>query len=258
MSWERLATFGAVLGWLAGSVLRIRRRAVVTTMQRARVTGASEMYTRLGAGVFELLWLAGSRDWEEALAHVEIPPFDRPCVLAASHTANWELVAAAGTKGGRVAIVAKAIRMGAFHAFCNDLRRRAGLEVIAPEGALANAKRVLDRGGVVAMPIDQVPDRTGLAVSFLGAEAVCDRAPALLAYRANVPLVVLAARREGRRLVAEVLLTLRPEGGRAWIDEATRAATAALETFVRAHPTDWMWLHRRWRAPILARPTKRD
>jgi hypothetical protein len=36
----------------------------------------------------------------------------------------------------------------------------------------------------------------------------------------------------------------------AWAAQATREATAALDRFVRAHPASWLWLHRRWRAPL--------
>jgi hypothetical protein len=34
---------------------------------------------------------------------------------------------------------------------------------------------------------------------------------------------------------------------RAWIAEATASATRALEGFVRAHPSQWLWMHRRWK-----------
>ena len=261
-SWGALASFGAALGFLAGSILRIRRRAVVAAMRRAGVEEcASRMYAELGAGVFELLWLSGSRDWTEAVESFAIPTFGGPCVLAASHTSNWELAAAVIARRQPIAIVAKAISSGSFHAFCMELRSRAGLEVIAPEGALANAKRMLDRGGVVAMPIDQVPDRTGLTAAFLGADAVCDRAPAALAFRAKVPMVVIAIRREGRRQIMDVIARIEPDESmtaRTWIDQATREATEALARWVEKHPSAWMWLHRRWRAPLLARREKQD
>src|SRR5207253_1697600 len=80
-------------------------------------------------------------------------------------------------------------------AFCTYLRTRLGVEVIRPDGAMAAARRVLAEGGSVAMPIDQVPDRAahGVLVDFLGAPALVDRAPFVLAKRAGVPLLVIAA-----------------------------------------------------------------
>jgi len=72
LPWRALAPLGALLGWLAGSVLRIRRRAVVSAMTRAGIPEASRaataMYANLGAGIFELLWLSGSRSERRAQA----------------------------------------------------------------------------------------------------------------------------------------------------------------------------------------------
>jgi hypothetical protein len=40
---------------------------------------------------------------------------------------------------------------------------------------------------------------------------------------------------------------------RAWIDETSRSASQALDAFVRAYPSQWLWLHRRWRDPLEGR-----
>jgi KDO2-lipid IV(A) lauroyltransferase len=107
------------------------------------------------------------------------------------------------------------------------------------------------------MMIDQVPsyERAGVKTEFLGRIVLVDRGPATLAARERVPLVVAAARREpGGDHVLHVLDVLEtPERpGRAWIDAATIAATRALDRFVRAHPSQWLWMHRRWRMPRVA------
>ena len=284
LPWGTLAPLGALLGWLAGSVLRIRRRAVVSAMMRAGIPEASRaataMYANLGAGILELLWLSGSRPQRRAQALHEHVILDDdlqralregrargPLVLAASHTANWELVAygAAQTlaaRGEALAIVAKPVSVRAFHAFCTHLRTAGGLTLIAPAGALAAAGRVLARGGVVAMPIDQVPDRAkhGVGVSFLGAPALADRAPAALAGKAGGTLVVVGASRAGGTQRVHLLAELRAPavGAMAWIPEVTREATRLLEGHVRRHPSSWLWLHRRWRAPLelRARPAR--
>lgn len=279
LSWGALARAGAVLGWMAGSVLRIRRAAVEAAMARARIAApareARAMYTHLGAGVLELLWLAGSSRERRDQALRDHVAFDAdldatlraacargPVVLAASHTGNWELVAygAAQVFAGydrRLAVVVKEQSVGAFHAFCMNLREACGLRLLAPVGAMAEARRSLATGHIVAMPIDQVPDRArhGIEVSFLGAPAHADRAPAALARAAGATLVVTAGSREGRtqhiHLLAEVTAESQLEVPPAvWIERATREASAALEAFVRRRPSAWLWLHRRWRAPL--------
>lgn len=251
-------------------------------MRRAHVAepraAAAAMYRSLGAGVFELLWLAGVSPERRAAAIREHVQMDDdlavalhearergPVVLAASHTANWELVAfgaasSLAAEGRRLAVVVKPQSVGTFDAFCTHLREACGLVLIAPAGAFAAAQARLRAGDVVAMPIDQVPDRVshGVAAPFLGAQAVADRAPLALARKCGATVLVVAASREGRTQRIHLLAELPPHrrgesSANAWITSATREATRALDAFVRAEPASWLWLHRRWRAPLALR-----
>jgi lauroyl/myristoyl acyltransferase len=285
LSWGALARTGAAIGWLAGSVLRIRRAAVEGAMARAGIADvraeARAMYAGLGAGLLELLWLSAAtpaaRD-DALLTHValdddlDVALFEAgergPVVLAASHTANWELIAYGAAqvlarRGRRLAVVVKPQSIGAFNAFCMQLRRACGLVLIEPEGAFGAARRRLAAGDVVAMPIDQVPDRErhGVSVPFLGARAYADRAPATLARATGATLLVVAASRDGHMQRAHLLAELPPpprgeSSASAWIEQATREATRALEAFVCDEPSSWLWLHRRWRAPLELRRSR--
>jgi lauroyl/myristoyl acyltransferase len=46
-----------------------------------------------------------------------------------------------------------------------------------------------------------------------------------------------------------VIEAMEPQSTRAWVEEATTRANTALERFVRANPTEWLWMHRRWKTP---------
>ena len=279
LSWGALARAGAAIGWLAGSLFRIRRAAVLEAMTRAHVANpkreARAMYASLGTGVMELLWLSGSapeRRAEALRTHVVLDDdlvvavraacARGPVVLAASHTGNWELVAfgaaqALAAERRRLAVVVKPQSIGAFHAFCMNLREACGLTLLAPRGAMVEAKRALKSEHVVAMPIDQVPERErhGVGVAFLGAAAHADRSPAALARAAGATLLVAAGSRDGRTQRIHLLAELDAESQRdtdagAWIARATCEVNRALEAFVRQSPSSWLWLHRRWRAPF--------
>lgn len=245
-------------------------------MERAGVAEpkrqAEAMYAELGAGLLELFWLAGATpERREAVLREQVVLDDDldlalreacqrgPVILAASHTGNWELVGYGtsrqlGRRERRLAVVTKPLSVGSFHAFCMQLRRACGFVLLAPEGALREARRSLAAGDVIVMPIDQVPDRAkhGATVTFLGAPALADRAPAALARATGATLLVVAATRDGRMQRGHLLAELRPGAGsaNAWILHATREATRALDGFVRKHPSSWLWLHRRWRAPL--------
>ncbi len=102
------------------------------------------------------------------------------------------------------------------------------------------------------MMIDQAPAsrRHAIEVEFLGRPALVDRAPAVLAAATRVPLVAAASRRDARgNHVLHVLgVHLPPDRpNRRWVDQTTVAVTRSLDRFVREHPTQWLWLHRRWK-----------
>jgi KDO2-lipid IV(A) lauroyltransferase len=238
---------GAVLGFLAGSVLRIRRRHVDESMERIGARNAAPaMYCALGTSIFELLWLASlpSARREAVIdRHVAVDPLPAgPAILAASHTGNWELAAAAVARARPVFVVAKPFSSSWFDSFVARLRARLGIQTIDPRGAASAVMRALRSGALVVMPIDQVPDRSKNAATamFLGERAWVDRAPFVLARRAQAQVLVCAAHRDGRLHRARVLA--------ATSDPAE--ATSVLDRFVRAHPESWMWLHRRWRRPL--------
>lgn len=261
-----LRAFGALLGFVAGTLLRIRRRHVETSLVRAGLDAraASGMYRSLGAGVFELLWLAG-RGREPIATIASIDPASRRMleaaratgrgiVLAATHTGNWDLAACAVASVVPLTVVTKRLSVRSLDAFWHRTRARFGVRLITSDAALSRARRELSAGGAVAMMIDQAPMRRrhGVVGSFLGADAWLDRSPAVLAARTGAPLVVAGSSREpnGHHALSVLLVIEPPVGaGAAWIEQATRQSANALERFVRDHPESWLWLHRRWKTP---------
>jgi len=224
------------------------------------------MYRNLGHGVVELLALAGADPGpvvdavvlDDALvAELAVPG---PIVFLASHTGNWELGAAALARHRKLHIVAKRMSTRGVDVFLGRLRARLGVATIAPHGAFAASRAALAAGGAVALPIDQVPDRAthALRAMFLGGEVSVDRAPATLAFRAGARMLVVAAERSADGHRVRLLGAIpRREGRIRTIDGDTRDATRWLESFVRASPASWLWLHRRWRAPRACRSPER-
>ena len=266
-----LRVLGAVLGWLAGSVLRIRRAHVERAMRRAGIADprreAAGMYQALGTAAFEFLWMAGRRGRARLDDVAEIDPASRPVwdrafasgrgvVVAASHTGNWDLAACAIAETRPLLVITKHLSARGIDAFWQGARAACGVTLAGAEGAMARGAAHLKQGGAVAMMIDQVPLRAArpLVADFLGAPARLDRAPAALAARAKAPLVVATARRRtqedgpGAPHVLTVLAVLEPpaHGTSAWIDDASKQASETLAAFVMRYPRDWLWMHRRW------------
>lgn len=244
-----------------GSVLRVRRAHVVASLGRAGVSNAqavaSGMYRSLALGVVELLAMALRP--ERALAGVridrraiELLDSGRGVVVATAHTGNWDLAACAAARRVPLSVITKELHVRWLNALWQRLRARRGVRLLAAGSASSTALSALGRGEAIAMLVDQAPERArGVTlVPFLGAEAEVDLAPALIAMRARAPLAAVFARRlpDGTH-VAELAGVLEPpeHPSRAWAVQATRTVTQWLEAFVRRHPEQWLWMHRRWK-----------
>jgi Kdo2-lipid IVA lauroyltransferase/acyltransferase len=263
--------FGAVLGWLVGSLLRVRRRHVVDAMRRAGIAEpertALAMYRALGVGLFELVGLLVV-PWRRASARVrmldgaltELGAGGRGAVVAVAHTGNWDLCACAAAERHPLHVVTKRLSVGAADWLWQRVRRVRGVRLVEAGQVRYQGARALARGELLAMMIDQAPERErGVVLEpFLGELARVDLAPALLALRARVPLVAVFPRRTRDGHVLEVSRVIEPpeRPTRAWAEHAMRQLTRDLDAFVRRHPEQWLWMHRRWKGATAMRLAK--
>jgi KDO2-lipid IV(A) lauroyltransferase len=257
-----LRVLGAVIAFVAFDLLRIRRRHAVASLSRAGLGGvavARRAYRSLGTGIFELLWMSGGRSIDGL---VRVDGWDRfeaakarnkGVIVVTAHTGNWDLAACACASRTPLAVVTKRLSMRGLDAFWQSSRAARGLSLLAaPDGRIYEPVRaLLARGGSVALLVDQDPERTTSVIEapFLGETALHDTFAATIAARTGASIVTAFARREGALHVVEVLDVFTPESGsgRAFVAETTRAIAARLDAFVRAHPDQWLWLHRRWK-----------
>jgi KDO2-lipid IV(A) lauroyltransferase len=267
---ERVALgVGAVLGWLAGSVLRIRRADVDAhislafpdegTTWRRRVARASYVHLgREGVAMFRLARL----DKEAVVARTEVvglEPLEAAvsagtgALVVTGHIGNWELGAAAlAARGFPFDVVAKGMANEAFERDLIVARERLGLRVVDMGAAPREVLRSLKAGHLVGLVADQNAGVRGVFVPFFGRLAATARGPALFALRTGAPIFLgLSLRLPGSE--ARYRVTLRPLPVLATGDldtdvrVLTAAHTAALEEAVRAVPEQYFWQHRRWK-----------
>jgi KDO2-lipid IV(A) lauroyltransferase len=269
------AFIGAVLAFVVGDVLRVRRAHVVASMQRAGLGDAGRlarsMYRSLGRGLCELVFVGVAGPRALRAVHVPEPVLSRlreggrGCVVATAHTGNWDLVACAVAARAPLTVVTKHFKVGFLDALWQGARRARGVRLVAAGGAARVVSRALARGELVAMLVDQAPERSRAVVEapFLGATAVVDLSPALTALRAGVPLAAVFPVRlpDGTHTVtvaavfeppslAERASGARPTGQ--WAADVMREVTALLDAHVRAHPAQWLWMHRRWKGATIS------
>jgi KDO2-lipid IV(A) lauroyltransferase len=262
-------------------VLRIRRAHVESSMARAGIAhppkAARAMYASLGTGLLELFWLGGrppaTLDDRFVLDQSSLDRVRRALgsgrgvVVATAHTGNWDWAAcyAARLLGSEMPlhVVTKRLSSQSLDRAWQRIRADCGVVLVDAAGAVGHARAALAAGAAVAMLVDQAPERASGVTEwpFLGAVAQHDLAPALIASRAQAPMVIAFGRRapDGRH-VLEVVDVIDPCDlhGREAIVAATTRIAAALERFVQQHPEQWLWMHRRWKKRLRNPERKRE
>jgi KDO2-lipid IV(A) lauroyltransferase len=212
------------------------------------------MYRNLGRGLLELLLLPFVRNRHAVripdATWALVPPGG--AVLATAHTGSWDLVACTVARNVPLTVVTKRLHVGILDRIWQRLRRSSGVALLSGPGSARGVARALGRGELVAMIVDQAPERVRAVVSvpFLGAKALVDLAPALCAARAHVPLVAVFPCRaaDGTHTVhVPGVLTPPAAPSREWAERAMVQVTLWLEEFVLRHPDQWLWMHRRWK-----------
>ncbi len=111
--------------------------------------------------------------------------------------------------------------------------------------------RVLEAGGHVAMLVDQHYVR-GVDVTFFGRTCKANPLLAQLARLVDCPIhgariVRLPDRDRFRIDLTEAIEPARDAQGRIDVAGTMQIVTSVVEGWVREHPEQWLWLHRRWR-----------
>lgn len=176
----------------------------------------------------------------------------RPGLIFSGHLGNWELPAICAARFGLEATaVFRAPNDPAIAQVIHEIRSgtMGGLEAARPGAAFAMAG-VVERGGHLGMLIDQHFTR-GVIVEFLGRPALANPVLAKFARRFDCPVHgVRVVRLPGHRFRLELTPPLdlpRDFAGEIDVQGAMQAMTAVVEGWVREHPGQWLWMHRRWR-----------
>ena len=176
----------------------------------------------------------------------------KPAVIFAAHLANWELPAVIAASDGLEAVVLyRRPNLGAIADAVIALRRGLMGEMVASSmGAPVALADALRRGKHVAMLVDQHYGR-GVEVTFFGRKCLANPLIAMLAREIECPIHgTRVIRLRGNRFAGEIseeVPPVRDAQGRIDVAGTMQAITAVVEGWVREHPEQWLWLHRRWR-----------
>jgi Kdo2-lipid IVA lauroyltransferase/acyltransferase len=178
---------------------------------------------------------------------------DRPKVVLSGHYGNFELAAYLfGLFGFRLFSVARELDNPLLDRFVTDFRESRGQRILPKKGSAPDVALVLEENGAIGLLGDQAAGPKGCWVDFFGRPASVHKAIGVFALSAEAPVLVCTATRQGRLLD----FVLRVEGmadpaadspETADLTAVSQWYTGLLENAIRREPSQYWWVHRRWR-----------
>lgn len=169
-------------------------------------------------------------------------------MLVSGHFGSWEWSARwFRARGLKLYAVVRDANQQSVNEVVERHRSESGFLTISRGNAAKELLRRLKENHAVVTLSDQNTDES--FVPFFGKPCGTVLGPAVISRRSGAPLIPCFARREGDRFILEFGPPLQPlPGYESEIEALTAAMNLVLETAVREHPEEYLWLHDRWKA----------
>jgi Kdo2-lipid IVA lauroyltransferase/acyltransferase len=178
---------------------------------------------------------------------------NRPLIILTGHYGNWELGGYLfGLFGFPTVSVARTLDNPYLELYLRSFREKTGQSLVPKTGGFDQMVEVLESNRALSFLADQDAGQRGLYVDFFGRPASTHKAIALLAIAHQAPVAVGVARRIGPGFRYEIRCedVIDPADLAGTADDVrilTQRFTSALERLIRQDPTQYLWLHRRWK-----------
>jgi len=174
-------------------------------------------------------------------------------ILLSGHFGNWEYIALSVSAQINVPfhVVVKSQRNPYVDAYLNKGRTR-WINKVVPLGAtIRKVYSELKSKNIVAMVADQRGPAEGMRVNFFGQQSSIYPGPAQLAIKTKAPILYGLAVRSSdysyKAKIFEISVENLPEDEEKQIQEVSQRHMAFLESVIRKHPEQWLWMHNIWK-----------
>ena len=255
---------GTAVFYLLGRYRRValKNLALVygdTLNERTRRQMAYQVFRNFGETATEFVKLPQmSRTQVDALVTVDGEEHlkaalseERGVLLITGHFGNWEFLARwLNLHGYTLNVVARKADDPTADKLLTDTRTEGGAQVYNRGSSARAIMGCLRKKEIVALLPDQ--NAADVFVPFLGVRTGTVDGPAIIHNRTQAPLLFSWCIRtpdDRFHITFEPPVTIAPTGERAHdIETVTACINARLEAQIRLHPTQWLWLHNRWKA----------
>ncbi len=262
-------SLGSGLGWLSQYLLPKRRRTAAENLRQAfpNMTARElddtlhRIFRHLGKSGVEMILLDRFRTEEDLRRYFSVHGEEhlraaqatgKGFFIVTAHIGFWEV----GTfclpmLGCPVSLVAKKMKNPLVGDFFQKVREAGGSQIIDSKRGARRIVKALAEGRAVATLLDQhITPREAVQVDFFGRPAWTTPIIAQIAMKQGIPVLPAFSYRtpENRyEIYFEEPIHFAAEDDPKAVIRNTQLLTDRIEAAVRRDPTQWFWVHRRWR-----------
>jgi Kdo2-lipid IVA lauroyltransferase/acyltransferase len=260
---------GMAVGRFLFSAFGVRRRVSMENLRHAFPEKPETELRRIardalgnyGRTMMLFFW-SSARDASAINAHLHLvnghhatdaAALGRGLIILSGHFGAWELFpnAFATQLNLPMTIIVHTQRNARVDAVVVRDRNRFGNRIVTMEQAPREVLAVLRSGGSLGLLGDQSGPKESLFVEFFGRPCATYRGPAVFSLRQRSPIVMPMMLRRPDRGYDVVIEPIDMSDLSGPTEEniriLTERHTALLERYVRAHPDQWLWAHKRWK-----------
>ena len=252
---------GSVAGSIFGACSPKYRKLVAKNLRIAfgenPPTTPSKVFARLGANMFAGIKISRMeaseiRDRVEIVGQENLGNGDKGGIAAICHLSCWELLAilqSLAPGSAPQSTLFQPLGNPFLNRYIRNLRESQGTETIDRSEGFSRPVEILKDGGFLGILYDQHAGDKGIWCPFFGRLVSTTNLAGIIAQRANVPAIPVAITTVG---VARWKMAF---GKPMAAPKASELAVFTADLNMRAQemitesPTDWFWVHRRWKTP---------
>jgi len=263
--------FGVFLGFLWFDVLKLRRWTVLKNLTiafpdeshatRMRIARASMHYLCYGFAEFCLMPFMTKKMVEKDFIFHGIENYERAkaqgkgILMMSLHIGNGDVgIAALALKGVNVHIISKKFKNNFMNQLWFGTREKMGTKFLEPHGSsLAfDILRICRKKEAVVFVIDQFMGKPyGILTTFFGKPTGTAYGLALFAMKTKAPVLPIYTYRDAELrthvVFEEEIQVEKIEDKDLQIRLMTQKYNDRIESIIRKHREQWMWVHRRWK-----------
>lgn len=176
----------------------------------------------------------------------------RGVICLIPHLSSWELSAVTPPMlGYKSCGASKSVKGFLMQKMMVGFRERRGMRNISREGSYETLVKALNDGECLIIMIDQDTKVKGLFVDFYGKKAYTPMGVARLALETDAIVVPMATTRIAdshyQFTIYPAVETIKTGDTEKDLYDNTQLETNVMEQIIRETPTQWVWMHRRWK-----------